>query len=165
MGFLNDIHEKIFTESEALASRLDELRSQKKIVFTNGCFDLLHRGHVSYLCRARDAGDLLVVALNSDESVRRLKGEERPLNRFEDRAFVLAALECVDFVTVFEEDTPLRILELLKPHFHTKGGDYTLDTLPEREVVERNGGEILLLPFEEGFSTTGMIRKIFENNV
>ena len=132
----------------------------QRIVFTNGCFDLLHVGHVRYLQAARELGDALVVAVNGDASVRSLKGEGRPINTASDRAEVLAALECVNFVTVFPEVRVTSILELIRPHVYAKGGDYTVDRLDpgERSVLEKIGAEIEILPLIPGRSTTKMIQ-------
>lgn len=152
---------KIAPERETLARELDKVRAERTIVHTNGVFDILHSGHVSYLARARDLGDLLVVSLNSDASVRRLnKGPDRPLNRAEDRALVLAALECVDYVTFFSEDTPLVSLEILRPAIHVKGGDYTPESLPETPTVLAGGGRVEILPFVPGFSTSSLVERI-----
>jgi len=129
----------------------------KKIVFTNGCFDLLHVGHVDLLERAKALGDVLIVGLNSDESVRRLKGDSRPVNNLQARTKVLSALRAVDAVIVFEEDTPVEILEIVRPDIHVKGGDYVADQLPEAENVRRHGGEIVILPLVEGFSSTKLL--------
>ncbi|MCZ8155523.1 MAG: D-glycero-beta-D-manno-heptose 1-phosphate adenylyltransferase [Leptospira sp.] len=131
----------------------------KKIVFTNGCFDLLHPGHVEYLCRARDLGDLLWLGLNSDASVQRLKGPSRPINSIEDRARVLAGLGCVDLISGFEEDTPLELISKIKPSIHTKGGDYKKENLPEYPLILSLGGEVVILPFLEGKSTTAILEK------
>jgi rfaE bifunctional protein nucleotidyltransferase chain/domain len=131
----------------------------KRVVFTNGCFDLLHKGHVTYLERARKLGDLLVVALNSDSSVKRLKGPERPLNRLEDRLEVLAALEAVDFVTWFEDDTPLELIRLLRPRVLVKGGDWKPEQIVGSEDVLSWGGKVRSLAYVEGRSTTALIRK------
>ncbi|HZC18987.1 MAG TPA: D-glycero-beta-D-manno-heptose 1-phosphate adenylyltransferase [Rubrobacteraceae bacterium] len=130
------------------------------VVFTNGCFDLLHPGHVSYLRAARDLGDALVVGLNSDASVGKLKGASRPIVPEGDRATVLAALESVDAVIVFGEDTPIRLLRELKPAVYVKGGDYRIEDLPEAEVAAEIGAEIKILPFEPRYSTTALIEKI-----
>ena len=130
------------------------------MVFTNGCFDLLHPGHVSYLGAARALGDALVVGLNSDASVKRLKGPERPLVPERDRAAVLVALESVDAVVVFGEDTPVRLLRELKPAVYVKGGDYRTEDLPEAKVAAEIGAEVRILPFEVGYSTTALIEKI-----
>ncbi len=135
----------------------------RKIVFTNGCFDLLHVGHVKYLQKARSLGDLLVLAINSDESVRRLKGVKRPLIGEEERAHILAALDCIDYVLIFEEDTPLRLISALKPDILVKGGDYTLDGVVGREIVESYGGRVELVSFVDGKSTTNIIEKILES--
>ena len=149
---------------ESLASLLATARRQgRKVVFTNGCFDLLHVGHVRYLQRARQLGDLLVLGLNSDASIRRLKGPQRPLIGEEERAHILAALDCIDFVTIFDEDTPLELLELLRPDILVKGGDYIPERVVGRELVESYGGRVELIPFVDGKSTTGIIEKILEN--
>ena len=130
-------------------------------VFTNGVFDVLHRGHVSYLQAARALGGSLVVALNSDASARRLgKGPDRPLNTAQDRAFVIAALGCVDAVMIFEEDTPYELIEKLRPDIIVKGGDYDMAALPESRLVASWGGKALALPFEAGYSTSALVEKI-----
>lgn len=132
-----------------------------RLVFTNGCFDLLHRGHVAYLQAARALGDALVVGVNTDASVRRLdKGTGRPLVAEEDRAYVLAALACVDAVTLFDEDTPLELLTALLPDVLVKGGDYAPHQVVGRDVVEAAGGEVVLIPFVEGYSTTRLLERI-----
>ena len=130
------------------------------VVFTNGCFDILHRGHVSYLTRARALGDRLIVGVNTDASVRRLKGEGRPVVGQDDRAYVLAALACVDAVTLFDEDTPAQLIEALVPDVLVKGGDYTPEQVVGREIVERSGGRLVLLPFLSGRSTTQILNRI-----
>jgi len=132
----------------------------KKIVFTNGCFDLLHAGHVQYLQKARKLGDLLVLGLNSDESIRRLKGEKRPLLRQTERAQILAALDCVDYITIFEEDTPLELIQLIKPAVLAKGGDYVAAEVVGRDYVESCGGKLVLLEFEDGKSTSNIIDEV-----
>ncbi|MBV5338909.1 MAG: D-glycero-beta-D-manno-heptose-7-phosphate kinase [Deltaproteobacteria bacterium] len=134
----------------------------KRIVFTNGCFDLLHAGHVKYLQKARNLGDLLVLGLNSDASVRRLKGSKRPLIDQDERAHLLAALDCIDYVVIFDEDTPLELITALKPHILAKGGDYSLDGVVGREVVEEYGGRVELITFVDGKSTTSIIERILE---
>lgn len=131
----------------------------KTIVFTNGCFDLLHAGHVHYLEHAKKLGDILIVALNSDASVRRLKGPERPINRLEDRAKVIAALASVDFVTAFTEDTPLRAILALKPHWIVKGGDWKVAQIVGSKEARAWGGKAKSLPFVTGKSTTALIRR------
>ena len=132
----------------------------KKVVFTNGCFDLLHAGHVSYLQRARALGDMLVLGLNSDASVQRLKGPTRPLVQQDDRAVVMAALACIDYVVLFDEDTPLQLIETLRPDILVKGGDYTPETVVGREQVESWGGRVELIDFVAGKSTTGIVERI-----
>jgi D-beta-D-heptose 7-phosphate kinase/D-beta-D-heptose 1-phosphate adenosyltransferase len=132
----------------------------RRTVFTNGCFDLLHAGHILYLREAAALGDLLIIALNSDASVRRLKGESRPIQPERERAEILCALEMVDYVTIFDDDTPLAVIEALLPDVLVKGGDWTPDTIVGRREVEAAGGEVRALPFAPGYSTTGLIDKI-----
>jgi len=134
----------------------------KRVVFTNGCFDLLHAGHVKYLQKARKLGDLLVLGLNSDASVRRLKGEKRPLIGEEERAHILAALDCIDYVVIFDEDTPLELITALRPQILAKGGDYTADRVVGRELVESYGGRVELVNFVDGKSTTNIIERVLE---
>ena len=129
----------------------------KKIVFTNGCFDILHRGHVTYLQQARALGDLLIVGINSDASVKRLKGQERPINMLEDRAYVLSALKPVDFVIPFDEDTPLNLINLIMPDILVKGGDYTIDRIVGAQEVIAHGGKVEIIPFVPGKSTSSII--------
>lgn len=150
---------------ENIAAFCDEQSALKtKIVFTNGCFDILHSGHITLLEHARSLGDLLIVGLNSDTSVRRLKGESRPVNDEQARARVLAALACVDAVCVFEEDTPIALLEEVRPSAHVKGGDYFADELPEAATVKKHGGQIVIVPTVPGFSTTGTLAKLKTQN-
>lgn len=150
----------LVVNKEELAGIIDNLKADKKtIVSTNGCFDILHVGHVKYLQEAKSHGDILIIGLNSDASVKRLKGPERPINTEQDRAEVLAALECVDYVVMFEEDTPENLISMIKPDFHAKGGDYTEDTLPEAKIIKENGGQILFINFVDGKSTTNIINK------
>src|SRR5438046_2662949 len=140
---------------EALAEQLAMRRERgERIVSTNGVFDVLHVGHVRYLQAARALGDLLVVGINTDNGTRRLKGPTRPFVPEDERAETLAALACVDYVTLFDEPTPEALLDTIRPHLHAKGGDYHLEHLPEAEVVRRHGGEVVLLPFVAGRSTT-----------
>jgi len=131
-----------------------------RVVFTNGCFDLLHPGHVSYLRVARSLGDALVVGLNSDASVRRLKGPSRPVVPEKDRAAVLEALDSVDAVVIFGENTPIRLVRELEPTVYVKGGDYRVEDLPEAEVAREFGAEVKIIPFEPGYSTSALIEKI-----
>jgi D-beta-D-heptose 7-phosphate kinase/D-beta-D-heptose 1-phosphate adenosyltransferase len=144
-----------------LAARVDYYRRQgKRVVFTNGCFDLLHRGHVTLLHRAKALGDVLVVGVNSDAGIRRLKGPGRPINTLEDRLQVLAALGCVDHLIAFDEDTPCDLIRALRPQVFVKGGDYTRERLPEAALVEAAGGVVHILPYLDDRSTTGLIEKI-----
>ena len=149
---------------DVLAAIIEEEKKRgKRVVFTNGCFDLLHVGHVKYLQKARSFGDLLVLGLNSDASVRRLKGDKRPLIGEEERAHLLAALDCVDYVVIFDEDTPLQLIENLKPLVLVKGGDYTPEPVVGKDVVESYGGRVELVEFVDGKSTTNIIEKILES--
>lgn len=137
------------------------VRNGRKLVFTNGVFDILHAGHVHYLQAAKNLGDVLVVALNSDESVRMLgKGPDRPINTLADRMAVIAALRCVDFVLSFNEATPEQVIARLKPDIHCKGGDYIAADLPETELVESYGGHVVILPFLPGRSTTDVLHRL-----
>ena len=150
-------------ELNELASHAKALRDTgRKLVVTNGCFDLLHVGHVRYLQAARALGDALAVGVNGDISVRELKGKNRPVNNERDRAEVLAALECVDFVTIFPEARATRLLESVRPAVYAKGGDYTAETLnaEERAALEKIGAEIRIIPFEKGYSTSGLLKKL-----
>ena len=154
-------HPGVVTLPELL-ERLAPLRAAgKKIVFTNGCFDILHPGHVDLLARARALGDVLVLGINTDASVRRLgKGEDRPLNTCAARAFVLAHLRSVDFVASFDEDTPYELIKAVQPHVLVKGGDWSRETIVGRDIVEHGGGSVHSLPLIDGFSTTGLVHKI-----
>ena len=150
---------------EKIVSREDAARRMaslpKPVVFTNGVFDVLHRGHATYLARARALGGSLVVALNTDASARRLgKGPDRPLNNEQDRAVIMAALESVSLVTWFDEDTPTALIGALKPDILVKGGDYDMAQLPETKVVEAYGGKALAIDFVDGYSTTALVQKI-----
>lgn len=147
--------------SDLLASRLAVLRSQGKcIVFTNGCFDLLHAGHIYVLTQAKALGDVLVVGINSDASVQRLKGPKRPILPEYERALVLAALAAVDYVTIFDEDTPQDLIMALQPNILVKGGDWSVDTVVGKAEVESWGGQVVLIPYQEGRSTTNIVERI-----
>lgn len=135
----------------------------KKVVFTNGCFDILHVGHISYLENAKKQGDILIVGVNSDASTKRLKGVTRPINSENDRATMLSALKSVDYTVIFEEDTPEDLIAYLRPSIHVKGGDYKKEDLPETKIVEAYGGKVVILNFIEGKSTTNIIKKINQN--
>ena len=153
-----------------IANNWDEAKKQvddwklsgQKIVFTNGCFDILHRGHVEYLTEAKACGDKLITALNSDSSVRSLKGEARPIQSQEDRAVILDALESVDLVVIFDQETPAKIIKSLLPDVLVKGGDYTPETIVGADIVTENGGEVKVIPFRSGQSTSGIIEKIIK---
>ena len=148
---------------EKLQQRAKALRTAgKKLVATNGCFDLLHVGHVRYLNGARALGDALIVGINGDESVRELKGRGRPVNNQNDRAEIIAALECVDLVAIFPELRATRFLELAAPDIYVKGGDYNADTLnsDEREVLRKIGAKIDIVPLERGYSTTDLVKRL-----
>lgn len=158
----SSLKKKIITLDE-LGEKSGRLRSAgKRVVATNGCFDILHVGHVRYLAAAQKLGDVLVVGLNGDNSVRQLKGEGRPVNREQDRAEVLAALESVDYVTIFPELRATNFLRAAQPAVYAKGGDYTADTLDseERAVLEKVGTKIEIIPFEEGYSTSDLLTRI-----
>lgn len=151
---------KIKTADELLPL-LEILRAAgRKIVFTNGCFDIIHTGHTRYLAKARSFGDILVVAVNSDASVRGIKGEKRPVNPEAERAEVLAALGSVDFVVIFDEPDPYKIIAALQPDVLVKGGDWPVEKIIGRDIIESRGGTVMSVPYIEGASTTGIIEKI-----
>lgn len=154
--------QKIFSFAELAAILRDSKANGKTVVTTNGCFDVLHLGHLRYLQAAREVGDLLVVCVNSDSSVRALKGADRPLVPENERTELLAGLECVDYVTVFSELDAKTVLSQLKPDIHIKGGDYKIDEVIEREVVEANGGKVMVGLNIPGKSTTNLIKTIRE---
>ncbi len=150
---------------ETLRKRVRTLQRQgKKVVFTNGCFDLLHVGHVRYLSAARALGDCLIVAINSDASVRRLKGTARPIVPHRERLEVLAALGCVDYVVLFNSNTPQRVIDALVPDILVKGGDWSLEEIVGRETVERRGGKVVRIKIIPGASTTGIIKRILKQS-
>ena len=157
---LPDFYNKLCARAQA-PQRIDALRQRGPVVFTNGVFDVLHRGHVTYLAQARALGGSLVVALNSDASAKRLgKGPDRPLNHEADRAALMAALGCVDVVTWFDEDTPLALIGELRPDILVKGGDYDMQKLPETALVNSWGGRAQAITFIDGYSTTALVNKI-----
>lgn len=148
-------------QRQELPKLLKQLKAQgKTIVTTNGCFDILHVGHVRYLQKTKTFADKMLVCLNSDSSVKQIKGPDRPINNEQDRAEILCALECVDYVVLFDESTPQNLLCEIKPDVHTKGADYTIETLPEAKSIMENGGRIEFISFVEGKSTTNVINKI-----
>lgn len=145
---------------------MSKLKSEgKTVVFTNGCFDILHAGHVRYLNAAKALGDSLVLGLNSDVSVKKLKGVNRPINNENDRAEVLSALKAIDYVVIFDEETAENIVDEVKPDIYAKGGDYSIETLPEAKIVAKHGGKTVLVPLVEGKSSTNIINKCKENNM
>ena len=161
MSFSTQIAAKILSRADA-AKQVETWRneSNSSIVFTNGCFDILHRGHLEYLAQAADLGTHLIIGLNSDSSVKRLKGADRPVNNELDRAFALASLTFTVLIVVFDEDTPANLIELLKPDILAKGGDYTAESIVGYEQTIARGGRVEIIPFCEGYSTTLLIEKI-----
>ena len=153
------IRNKILNWEEATLLAQDAKKNGKSIIFTNGCFDLLHPGHLHVLGAAKDLGDILIVGLNSDESVKTLKGPDRPVMNESSRAILLAGLEMVDYVVIFTEETPLNLIREINPNIIVKGGDYAADEIVGSAHVEAYGGEVVTIPLLEGFSTTGIIRK------
>jgi D-beta-D-heptose 7-phosphate kinase/D-beta-D-heptose 1-phosphate adenosyltransferase len=153
--------DKVISDLRHLLDRVSSLEQQgRRIVFTNGCFDILHRGHIAYLNRAKALGDVLIVGLNSDASVSRLKGPERPINSLDDRAQVLAALSAVDHIVPFDDDTPIDLIRIVKPDVFVKGGDYTVESLPEAPTVAGMGGEVRILPYIDDQSTSRIIERV-----
>ena len=155
-------NDKIVTREQVSQIVSQLKREGRKVAFTNGCFDLLHIGHLELLENARKLGDILIVGLNSDDSVRRLKGPQRPINTQLDRARILAALEVVDYVVIFNEDTPLELIQTIKPDFLIKGGDYSPDTIVGSAFVESYGGKVIVFPLVHGKSTSDLINTIFQ---
>ena len=151
---------KVVSQEEIIKIVRAGQASGKTFAATNGCFDILHVGHVRYLQKTKEKADFLIVMLNSDKSVKLIKGESRPINNENDRAEILTALQCVDYVVLFEEKSPTKLLENIRPDIYTKGADYTMETLPERDVVKRNNIRVCFIDFVEGKSTTNIIKKI-----
>tara|TARA_B100001059_G_C17548655_1_gene434123 strand:- start:34 stop:525 length:492 start_codon:yes stop_codon:yes gene_type:complete len=160
MSHLNKINSKIFS--------LDKLKNQvnswkqagEEVVFTNGCFDIIHRGHIEVLAQTADLGDRLIIGLNSDTSIKKIKEKDRPIINEDSRAILLAALSFVDAIILFSEDTPINLIRTLVPDILAKGGDYKIETIVGHEIVQENGGEVILVPFIDGFSSTNIIEKI-----
>ena len=150
----------LISQEEIIKIVKDGQNSGKTFVVTNGCFDILHVGHVRYLQKTKEYADKLIVMLNSDASVKSIKGDDRPINCEADRAEILSSLSCVDYVVLFDEKSPAKLLEDIKPDVYTKGADYTLETLPERDIVLRNNIKVEFIDFVEGKSTTNVIKKI-----
>ncbi|MEZ7839324.1 MAG: D-glycero-beta-D-manno-heptose 1-phosphate adenylyltransferase [Flavobacteriales bacterium] len=160
MSQWNKLQAKVYT-TDTLQSQIAEWRKDnQKIVFTNGCFDLLHLGHVDYLAKARDLGDKLIIGLNTDTSVSRIKGPSRPIKDQKSRATILAAMQFVDAVIFFDEETPIDLITWVKPDVLVKGGDYTLEGIVGHEIVLEKGGEVKTIPFVEGYSSSKLIEKI-----
>lgn len=161
MGYHKKLSEKLVTKDK-LKTLLEEWNTQKqKIVFTNGCFDILHRGHVEYLTHAKDLGDKLILGLNTDASVKRLgKSPERPINSEDTRATILAGLECVDAVILFDEDTPLELITFVQPDVLVKGNDYKAEDIVGYDIVTAKGGQVITIQLVDGFSTTKLINKM-----
>lgn len=155
---------KIVTLSDALLKITELKRLGKKVVFSNGCFDILHAGHVDYLEKAREKGDFLVVALNTDASVRRIKGKDRPVNNQDSRARVLAGLGCINMVILFDENTPYDLIKIINPDILVKGKDYDLSNIVGADIVLQNGGKVETIELTEGLSTTSVIDKIKKTN-
>lgn len=163
MSFHNQLKEKIVSQDQALKNLKAWREKNKKIVFTNGCFDIIHPGHIDYLSQARDLGDILVLGLNTDQSVRRLnKGSNRPINDERTRAYVLAGLASVDLIVFFDEETPYNLIKLLQPNVLVKGKDYEVEKIIGYDILKENGGEVITIPFLEGYSTSSLIKKIIE---
>lgn len=163
MRHIEKIYNKIL-DRKSLEQSLDSWRKEaKSVVFSNGCFDILHRGHVEYLSKAADLGDVLVIGLNTDASVKRLKGPSRPVNDEKARAFVMAALEFVDAIVFFEEDTPYDLIKFVQPDILVKGNDYKAEDIVGYDIVSAKGGKVVTIELVEGFSTTNTIKKI--NNI
>lgn len=163
MSFHNQLKEKIVSQNQALKELKTWREKNKKIVFTNGCFDIIHPGHIDYLSQARDLGDILVLGLNTDQSVRRLnKGSNRPINDERTRAYVLAGLASVDLIVFFDEETPYNLIKLLQPNVLVKGKDYEVEKIIGFDILKENGGQVITIPFLEGYSTSSLIKKIIE---
>lgn len=160
MSPLEIIQEKIVSLEEMNQPLARWRFLDKKIVFTNGCFDIIHKGHVDYLARAAEFGDIMIVGLNSDDSVKRLKGNGRPLQDQESRAIILSSLKMVNFVILFDEDTPFNLIKHIKPDFLVKGSDYKEKEVVGADIVKSNGGEVILIDFLDGYSTTSIINKL-----
>lgn len=151
----------MLVKREDLRALIDTIHhSGKTAVTTNGCFDILHVGHVRYLEKTKTFGDFLIVLLNSDKSVKSIKGPSRPINNEQDRAEILSALRCVDYVVLFDEDSPKNLLDEMKPDVYTKGADYTMETLPEADIMKKNGTRVEFIEFVDGKSTTNVINKM-----
>lgn len=165
MTHLESITRKIVTLDEAKQIVAEWKTAGEKIVFTNGCFDIIHKGHVSYLAKARDLGTKLILGLNTDESVKRLKGANRPVKELESRALTVASFEYIDLVIPFSEDTPLKVISTLLPDVLVKGGDYKIDDIVGAKEVTANGGTVQTIDFVDGFSTTNYFKKLKDSTI
>jgi len=160
MSHIKTLSSKVYN-LDALTTQVEQWKATgNKVVFTNGCFDIIHRGHIEVLARTADLGDKLVIGLNSDQSIQKIKGEDRPIIDEQSRAILLAALSFVDAVVLFSEDTPLKLIGALLPNILAKGGDYKIKTIVGHEIILQNGGKVKLVPFVDGFSSTTIIDKI-----
>ena len=160
MSYLKTIQHKIFSLSDLKNQVNAWKQAGENVVFTNGCFDIIHRGHIEVLAQTADLGDKLIIGLNSDTSIQKLKGENRPIIDEQARSILLAALSFVDAVILFPEDTPINLISALLPDVLAKGGDYEIDNIVGHEIVQYNGGKVILVPFVDGFSSTTIIDKI-----
>ena len=160
MSSLKKIKDKIFNLNDLKNKVISWKENGHKIVFTNGCFDIMHKGHIEVLSKSSDLGDKLIIGLNSDSSVQKLKGNSRPIIDENSRAIALAALSFVDAIVLFSEETPINLISNLTPDILAKGGDYEIRTIVGHEIVQKNGGEVILIPFVDGFSSTNIINKI-----
>ena len=156
------MNNSILEKEELVRVRKELKKSGKKVVFTNGCFDILHAGHVDYLVKAKSFGDILVVGINSDSSMKRIKGNKRPIITEEERSFIVSNLKPVDFVTIFDEDTPYELIYEIIPDFLVKGSDWNIENIVGRDIVEANGGEVKTIDFVTDQSTSNIIKKIIE---
>lgn len=158
---MRNINNKIFSSFEGFFETLKDWKTQNKmLVFTNGCFDILHRGHIDYLVRSAEFGDKLIIGLNTDDSVKRLKGANRPFNKQDSRAIMLAALEMVDAIIFFDEETPYDLIGKILPNILVKGNDYKINEIAGNDIVRSHGGQVKTIPLTKGFSTSSLIKKI-----
>lgn len=150
-------------KKEEISHIAEKLKAENKvIIFTNGCFDILHSGHIKYLYDAKKLGDILIVGLNSDSSIKRIKGEKRPIINQEERAYIISALEMIDFIVIFDDDTPYELIKCIKPNILVKGGDWDIEKIVGKDIVESYGGKVLNIPFVEGKSTSNIIQRILD---
>ena len=157
---LEILNSKILDQERLLVKLIDWKKENKKIVFTNGCFDLIHLGHIEVIARSADLGDILIIGMNTDNSIKRLKGPKRPIVEEISRAKQLAALEFVDAVVLFDQDTPIDLIKMINPNIITKGGDYITDQVIGNDIVTQNDGEVVIIPLTQGYSTTSILEKI-----